>query len=91
MKCKAGAYLTQAEFDAVCPSVSPTACCVYVALVTCRNAKTGRTGVVGTPLLAKKTGKSRTQVFSGLKELKQAGFISNERTKTGCVYSFILS
>ncbi len=88
MAREAGGYLSQREFDAVCPAVSSTAFCVYAALVTCRNAQTGETPVVGTPLLMRKTGRGRTQVFEAIGELRKGGFLLSERHGKGNVYRF---
>lgn len=80
--------MTQREFDAVCPRVSPTACCVYIALVTCRNARTGVTPMMSHRLIEHKTGKSNTRVRAAIKELVVAGFLTVVRHQRGCVYGF---
>lgn len=80
--------MTQREFDAVCPRVSPTACCVYIALVTCRNARTSETPEISTPLITLKTGKSRSQVFEALKELREGNFLTSKRGRNGNYYGF---
>ncbi|WP_080797880.1 hypothetical protein [Arabiibacter massiliensis] len=85
---EAGCYLSQREFDAVCPRVTSSQMAVYVALATTRNRKTMRTPPVGAGLLMEKTGKSRPRVFADVRGLCEAGFLTKEKGRGGNVYGF---
>lgn len=80
--------LFQREFDRVASSVLPSACVLYCALVSLRNAKTCETAPTGIGLLAQKTHQTRRTVFRGLNELEESGFITKRKDGKRLVFGF---
>lgn len=87
---EAGCYLTQSEFDAVCPNVSLSQMVVYTALATCRGQSSRNTPPIGIGLIMQKTGLGRTAVFDAVKALDESGFITRTAKGNKCVYGFTL-
>lgn len=85
---EAGSFISQGEFDSVCPRVSSSQMVVYTALATCRGGASKRTVPIGAGLIMKKTGLGRSAVFSALKALDEAGLITRAADGNRCVYGF---
>lgn len=88
MAAEAWAKIYQTEFDVICPELTPAQMVVYVALVTCRNGKTGKTAPIGIDLLVKKTALKRRTIFDALKVLLDREFLAKEKVGRKAVYSF---
>lgn len=89
-KGEAFGLLYQREFDRVASSVLPSACVLYCALVSLRNAQTCETSPTGIALLAQKTHQTRRTVFRGLSELEEKGFITKRNEGKRLVFGFPL-
>lgn len=89
-KREAFGLLFQREFDRVASSVLPSACVLYCALVSLRNARTCETAPTGIGLLAQKTHQTRRTVFRGLNELEGCGFITKRKDGKRLVFGFPL-